>query len=79
MRWEHHRLTRAQLARVTSTRPLVRRLALRMRALGSSANRGNGSPPSSYSRMSRFREVGSGEPPRRGAVAGDVGCAVVAF
>ncbi|HEY6750871.1 MAG TPA: hypothetical protein VI027_06065 [Rubrobacteraceae bacterium] len=44
MRWEHLKLTRARLARVTNTRPLVRRLRLRIRVLGRSVNRGNGSP-----------------------------------
>ena len=41
MRWEHHKLTRAQLARVTSARPLVGRLRLRIRALGSPLNKGD--------------------------------------
>ena len=78
MRWEHLKLTRARLAHVTNTRPLVRRLRLRIRVLGSSVNRGNGSPvaPTPDEEVSRGGERGTSEP---GVVAEDVGRAVVVF
>jgi len=41
VRWERLKLTRARLAPVTNTRPLVRRLTLRIRALGSPVNKGD--------------------------------------
>ena len=46
MRREHRKLACAQLARVTSTHPLMRRLRLRIKALGSPVNKGDLLPTS---------------------------------